>query len=479
MSTEVDELESRQKPSGPEYTGWQAKVADYFKFDFYQTNFRTETFAGITTFMTMAYILVVNPLILSDAIFLSQPKDLFAEQVFATAISAAIATLVMAFVARYPFALAPGMGLNAFFAYSVVLTLGFDWRLALSAVFVEGLIFILLTLTNVRSQIVNAIPLSLKSATAVGIGMFIAYIGLSGDPKVGGAGIIIASEVTKTTLGNFGTPATLLATLGILMTTALMVKRVKGSLLWGILATALLGWIFGVSPWPKGLLQFPTFPTDLFGQSIIGFTKITGSNFLDFVAVLLVFLFVDIFDTVGTLSGVGMKAGYIRPDGTLPRVNQALFADAVGTTVGAIVGTSTVTTYAESAAGVSEGGRTGFTALVTGLLLTAAIFFVPLFEAIPAYATAPALVITGVLMMTAALDIEWEDVSEAIPAFLTIFFIPFAFSIASGLAIGFIVYPFAKAFQGRAREVSIATWLLAGLFIARFVFMTLRFGRAE
>lgn len=479
MNSDVNQLELEDSPKGPQYTGWRAAIARYFKFSDYQTNFRIETLAGLTTFMTMAYILVVNPLILSDAIFLSQPRDLFAEQVFATAISAAIATLVMAFVANYPFALAPGMGLNAFFAYSVVLTLNIDWRLALAAVFCEGLIFIALTLTNVRRQIVDAIPLTLKTATSVGIGLFIAYIGLSGNPATGGAGLIIASEVTTTTLGSLREPNTLLAITGIIITTAFLVRRVKGALLWGILGTAVLGWIVGNTPWPRGVVQFPTLPTDLFGQGILGLSRLTAANAIDFVAVLLVFLFVDLFDTVGTLSGVSMKAGYIKEDGQLPRVNQALFADAVGTTVGAIVGTSTVTTYAESAAGVSEGGRTGFASVITGLLFIVAVFLVPLFEAIPAYATTPALVITGVLMMAGASEIRWGDPAEAIPAFLTIFFIPLSYSIATGLSVGFITYPIAKALQGKAHEVTIATWILAAVFIARFVFMTLRFGISE
>ncbi|PPS45046.1 NCS2 family permease [Chroococcidiopsis sp. TS-821] len=481
MNSDIDQLETQNpsSPGGPQYTGWQAAIARYFKFGEYRTNFRIETLAGLTTFMTMAYILVVNPLILSDAIFLNQPRDLFAEQVFATAISAAVATLVMAFVAKYPFALAPGMGLNAFFAYSVVLTLNIDWRLALSAVFVEGLIFIALTLTNVRRQIIDAIPLSLKTATSVGIGLFIAYIGLSGNPETGGAGIIVGSEVTTTTLGSLQQPNTLLAIAGIFITTAFLVRRIKGALLWGILATALLGWILGNTPWPTGIVQFPTAPTDLIGQSFVGFSRLTAANFIDFVAVLLVFLFVDLFDTVGTLAGVSMKAGYIKEDGQLPRVNQALFADAVGTTFGAIVGTSTVTTYAESAAGVSEGGRTGFAAVITGILFVFAIFLVPIFEAIPAYATTPALVITGVLMMAGVLEIRWGDPAEAIPAFLTIFFIPLSYSIATGLSVGFITYPIAKTLQGKAHEVTIATWILAAIFIARFVFMTLRFGTAE
>lgn len=476
---EPEVLQSEPRLPTPQYSGIWAKLANFFRFDQYGTNFRTETLAGFTIFMTMAYILVVNPLILSDAIFLQEPRDLFGEQVFATAISAAIATLVMALVANYPFALAPGMGLNAFFAYSVVLTLGFDWRLALAAVLVEGIIFIILTFTNIRKQIVDAIPMTLKTATSVGIGFFIAYIGLAGDPATGGAGLIAASPVTKTTLGSLGNPNALLALFGIALTTAFLVRRVRGALLWGILATAVLGWILGVSPWPKGIVGAPQFPVDLFGKAFSGLGMVTGNNWIDFLAVLLVFLFVDMFDTVGTLSGVGKRAGFLTETGELPRTNQALLADAVGTTAGAIVGTSTVTSYVESAAGVAEGGRTGFTALVTGLLFALAIFLVPLFEAIPAYATTPALVITGVLMMAGAADIRWADPAEAVPAFLTIFFIPLSFSIATGLSLGFIAYPLTKTFQGKAHEVSLATWILAAVFVARFIFMTLRFGSAE
>ena len=482
MSGNVDELELREQEPDPDsanrflYAGWQAAIANYFKFSQFNTNFRTEILAGITTFMTMAYILVVNPLILSDGIFISAPGDLFPQLVVATAVSAALGTLVMALYANYPFCLAPGMGINAFFTYSVVLGLGVEWRLALAAVFIEGLIFVGLTLTDIRRQIIKAIPLCLKSSTGAGIGLFIAYVGLAGDPATGGAGIIVANEVTKTSFGSLTQPSTLMAIAGLFLTAAFLVRRIKGGLLWGILATAVLGWIIGVTPWPQGIIQAPPAPADIFGQAVIGVRQITGANFLNFVAVLFVFLFVDIFDTIGTLTGVGVKAGYIDDNGELPRANKALMADAIATTTGAVMGTSSVTTYVESASGVAEGGRTGFTALVVSALFLLSILFIPILGAIPAYATAPTLVIVGVLMMSNVATIRWSDLGEAIPAFLTIFMIPLTFSIAEGLAIGFITYPLIKAFQGKAHEVPIPTWILAGIFVARFVFMTLRFG---
>lgn len=446
-------------------------IARYFKFHELGTNFRTEVLAGMTTFFTMAYILVVNPGILSEAIFLETPGDLFGELAIATALSAAIATAIMGLLANYPFALAPGMGLNAFFAFSVVLGLGIDWRVALAIIFVEGLIFILLTLSNIRAAIIKAIPTCLKHATAVGIGFFIAYIGLSGDPAVGGAGIIIANPATKTSLGNLGQPQTIMALLGIVITAAFVARRIKGGLLWGIVATALLGWILGISPWPQGIAQVPAFPSDLFGQAIVGLGQISATNILDLLAVLFVFLFVDLFDTIGTLSGVGIQANMINDEGELPRANQALMADAVGTTVGAVLGTSTVTTYIESASGVSEGGRSGFAALVSAALFVSAIFFVPLFSAIPGFATAATLVIVGVLMAGNASGIKWSDPAESIPCFLTIIVMPLSFSIAEGLAVGFIAYPLIKAFQGKSHEVSKAVWILAALFLLRFVLL--------
>ncbi len=477
MSTEID-LKRSEPPSGSPYTGWQAAIANYFKFGFYRTNFKTEILAGLTTFMTMAYILVVNPLILSDAIFLSQPKDLFGELVVSTAIASMIGTLVMALVAKYPFALAPGMGMNAFFAYSVVLTLQIPWRVALAAVFVEGLVFIALTVTDLRRHLITAVPEVIKTATTVGIGLFLAYIGLSGTVETGGAGLIVANAVTKTTFGSFVQPQTILATVGIFMTVFFMVRRIKGALLWGIIGTAILGWVLGVATPPTGLIAPPVWPVHLFGQAFVGLGGINAGNIIDFIAVLLVFLFVDMFDTIGTLAGVGTQAGYIDENGELPRANQALFADAVATTSGAIIGNSAVTTFVESASGVAEGGRTGFTAVVVAALFALSLLFGPVFEAIPGFATAPVLTIVGVLMMMSIKTINWDDLAEAVPAFLTIFFIPFGFSIAAGLSAGLISYPLIKSFQGKAHEVTLITWILAAIFAARFAFMAIRFGAA-
>lgn len=448
-------------------------IARFFNFSALNTNLRTEILAGITTFITMAYILVVNPGILSNAIFLADSGDLFGELVVATGISAAIATLIMGIVAKYPIALAPGMGLNAFFAFSVVLGLGIDWRVALAAVFIEGLIFIALTATNLRAAIITAIPECLKRATAAGIGLFIAYIALSGDPEVGGAGIIVPSEATKTALGDLGRPETLMAIAGIGITSAFVARRIKGALLWGILATAILGWLLSISPWPQGIVGWPAVPVDLMGQAFVGLGQIGTAGIANFLAIVFVFLFVDLFDTIGTLSGIGVQAGYIKEDGKLPRANQALMADAVGTTAGALLGTSTVTSYIESAAGITEGGRSGFAAVVTAICFILSIFFIPLLSAIPGYATAPALLLVGVLMIGSVTGINWADPAESIPCFLTILLMPLTYSIAEGLAVGFIAYPLIKAFQGKAHEVNWVIWLLAAVFVLRFVLMAL------
>ncbi|MBW4539970.1 MAG: NCS2 family permease [Myxacorys chilensis ATA2-1-KO14] len=473
----MSSFDSERPPSDPSYTRWQAAIARYFRFGYYNTNFRTEIIAGITTFMTMGYILVVNPIILSNAIFLQTSGDLFAQLAVATAIAAAVGTFCMGMFANYPFGLAPGMGTNAFFAFSVVIGLKIDWRLALSCVFVQGIVFIILTFTDVRRLLIKAIPVSLKHATAGGIGLFIAYIGLSGDVTTGGAGLIVANDATKTAFGTFAQPNTLLAAVGLLITGALVVRRVRGALLLGILITAGLAWLLGVASMPTEWFAFPELPKDIVGHAIGGLSRLNGQNFIDWLAVLFVFLFVDIFDTIGTLTGVGMRAGYIGADGELPRANRALMADAVATTISPLVGTSSVTTYVESVAGVVEGGRTGFTAIVIAALFTIALFFIPIFKAIPAFATTPTLVIVGAMMLAEVREIRWDDMAETISAFLTVFMIPLTYSIAEGLAIGFITYPILKTFQGKAREVPIATWIIAGIFIARFVFMTLRFGR--
>ena len=480
--SEINQLSHREAnssldPSGqPPPTGWQGTIARFFKFHEYRTNIRTEVLAGVTTFMTMAYILAVNPSILSNAIFLQQPQDLFGELVIATAISSAIASLLMGVVSNYPFAMAPGMGLNAFFAFSIVKGLGISWRVALTAVLLEGLLTIALTVSNVRTYVVNAVPECLKQATAAGIGLFLAYIALSGDPKMGGAGLIVANSATKTALGDLSQPPTWMAIAGILITAALVARRIKGALLWGILATALLGWILGVASWPKGFIAFPQWPGDLLGQSVIGLGQLGSTNLWDLLAIVFVLAFVDLFDTVGTLSGIGIQGGYIDDKGELPRVGKTLIADACGTTIGAVLGTSPVTTYIESAAGVAEGGRTGFTSVIVAALFILSVFFIPVLAAVPAFATAPALIIVGVLMAGNVRLIRWDDPAESIPSFLTILMMPLTYSIAEGLAIGFITYPLIKTFQGKVHETSAAVWVLAGIFVLRFVMTALKIG---
>ncbi|WP_313887343.1 NCS2 family permease [Nodosilinea sp. LEGE 07088] len=452
-----------QSPLSPEP---ENKIAEFFNFSALNTDFRTEVLAGFTSFVTMAYILIVNPGILSNAIFLNESGDLFGELVVATGLSAALATLIMALYAKLPFLLAPGMGINAYFAFTVVLGLGIDWRVALAAVFIEGIIFILMTVTNVRSKIVEAIPDAVKHATTAGIGIFISYIALKG------AGIIVASEATFTTLGNLRSPQPAMALLGLAITAALFSRRVTGALLWGILGTALLAWVFGVSPWPSGFMAIPQPPTDLFGQAFVGLGEIFRINFWEMISIIFVFLFVDLFDTIGTLTGLGAKAGYIDENGKFPGVEKAFMADAVGTTAGSVLGTSTVTTYIESASGILEGGRSGFTALVASALFFASVLFIPLLQAIPTFATAPALIIVGVLMMSGASQINWDEPADAIAGFLTIIMMPLAFSIAEGLAMGLIAYPLVKAFQGKTSETTIGMWILASIFLLRYIFIS-------
>lgn len=457
------------EPQGPvegpaRTTGPAGAIASYFNFDAYRTNLRTEILAGVTTFVTMAYILIVNPDILSNAIFLNEPRDLFGELVMATGISAAIATFIMGFYAKLPFALAPGMGINAYFAFTVVLGLGVDWRIALAAVFIEGIIFILLTLSNLRSKIVTAIPEAVKHATTAGIGLFISYIALKN------AGIIVGSEATLTTLGNLREPATAMAILGILITAALYARRVTGALLWGIFATALLSWVLGVAPWPTGLFAIPQAPVDLVGQAFTGLGQLLSTNLWELVSITFVFLFVDLFDTIGTVTGLGIKSGYIDEQGTFPGVEKAFMADAVGTVAGAVMGTSTVTTYIESASGISEGGRTGLTAVVTATLLLVSVLFIPFFAGIPSFATTPALVLVGVMMISGARNIEWDEPADAIAGFLTIIMMPLAYSIAEGLAMGLIAYPLVKAFQGKTNQTTVGMWILAAVFILRYLF---------
>ena len=424
----------------------------FFKLKENKTSTKTEILAGITTFMTMAYILAVNPDILSAT---GMDKNaLFT----ATALSALIATLVMALVAKLPFALAPGMGLNAFFAFSVVLGMGYSWQFALTAVFLEGILFLLLTAFNVRELIVNAIPLSLKHAVSVGIGLFIAFIGLQN------AGVIVKNDAVLVGLGDMGSPSVLIALGGVILTGVLLSLRVKGALLIGIFIATVAGIPFGVTHIPEGnLVAFPPSLKPIFWQ--FDFANVFS---FDMLIVLFTFLFVDMFDTVGTLVGVSSKAGLLTSDGRVPRVKQALFADSVGTTVGAILGTSTVTTYVESASGVAEGGKTGLTSLSTAGMFLIALFFAPLFIMVPGAATAPALILVGFFMMSPILKINFDDFTESIPAFVTIIIMPLTYSIAEGIVFGMLSFVILKLLTGKAKDVSLVMIILAILFIIKF-----------
>ena len=455
-----------------------------FKLSENKTDAKTEILAGITTFMTMAYILAVNPSILSAT-------GMDSGAVFtATALAAFIGTLLMAIFENYPFALAPGMGLNAYFAYTVVLGMGYSWEYALTAVFAEGIIFILLSATNVREAIFNAIPQNLKAAVSVGIGLFIAFIGLQNAKIViGGSTLLQLFSVDKYNEVN-GVSASfndvgitvLLAIIGIIVTGILVVKNIKGNILWGILITWLLGIIcqFTGLYVPNADLGFysllPNFSNGLSIPSLSPiFSKLDFSGIfsLNFIVILFAFLFVDLFDTIGTLIGVSAKADMLDESGKLPRIKGALMADAVATTVGAVIGTSTTTTFVESASGVSEGGRTGLTSVTTAILFGLSLFLSPIFLAIPSFATAPALVIVGLYMLTNVTNIDFNDMSEAIPCYVCIIAMPFFYSISEGISMGVITYVALNLITGKAKEkkVSILMYVLAVLFVLKYVFL--------
>lgn len=426
----------------------------YFKLTENRTNIRTEFAAALTTFLTMAYIVFVNPTVLSEA---GVP---FSGALFATCIAAAIGSLTMGLVANYPFALAPGMGLNAYFTYTVVKGLGHDWRIALGAVFISGVVFIVLTLARIRALIVDAIPMTMKTSVAAGIGLFIAFIGLKN------AGVIVSSPATFVTLGHIISKPVLLALGGLLITGVLMARGFKSAIIIGILAVTVAAIPFGIAKMPASIVQFPDWRSTFLQLDVMGALRL---GLLD---VVFVFLFIDLFDTIGSTMGLAQQAGYLTADGKLPRINRALFADATATTVGSLLGTSTVVTYIESATGVSEGGRTGLVAVIVAILFVLSAFFAPIAGAIPPIATAPALIIVGALMIRAVTSIKWDDLTEAIPAFLTMLAMPLTFSIANGLALGFIFYPLLKLLTGRGREVSPLVYILAALFILRYAYLS-------
>ena len=449
-----------------------------FKLQKHNTNVKTEVVAGITTFMTMAYILAVNPSILGDAGM--DPTAVL----LATAIASFIGTACMALMANMPFALSAGMGLNAYLAYTVVAGMGYSWQIALLAVFVEGLIFIVLSLTNVREAIFNAIPLTLKRGVSVGIGLFIAFIGLQNA----GLAVDASTLVTITSFtANFSTHGicALLAVIGLLFTAVLHIRSVKGSILIGIVAT----WLLGIVCQLTGL--YTPAPADgfysLIPSSVVSFdfSKL-GQTFgqcfnldwsairpLDFIVVIFAFLFVDLFDTLGTLIGVATKAKMLDEDGNLPSIKPALMADAIGTSVGAVLGTSTVTTFVESAAGVAAGGRTGLTAMVTGLLFLLATLFAPLFTTIPSFATAPALIMVGFLMVSSVVEIRFDDdnLTEAIPAYIAIIAMPLFYSISEGISLGIISYVVLNLCTGKGKKVAPLMYVLAVLFILKYIFL--------
>ena len=425
-----------------------------FGYDPAKTTIRTEVLAGVTTFLTMSYILAVNP-----GMF-SQLDGMSAGAVFtSTALAAIIGTLVMAIWAKLPFGLAPGMGLNAFFVYTVCMGMGYSWQFALTAVFIEGLIFILLTLTNLREAIVNAIPTSLKNAIGAGIGLFIAFIGLQN------AGVIANNDATLVSLGDITSGSPLLALIGLIITGVMVVKNVRGALLIGILLTTIIGIPMGITNF-GGIVSAPHSISDIF-------CKFEWENVwsLDMLVVVFTFLFIDMFDTIGTLVGVCTKANMLTPDGKIPRVKEAFMADAVATTLGACMGTSTTTTYVESASGVAQGGRTGLTAFVIACCFAVALFFSPLFLSIPSAATAAVLIIVGLFMLEPVKNIPLTDYAESIPAFVCIVMMPLAYSISDGILLGMIAYVVLNVLCGNFKRITPTMYILAVLFILKYIFI--------
>lgn len=442
----------------------------YFKLKENRTNVRTEILAGVTTFFTMAYIIFVNPNILSAA-----GMDPVSVMV-ATCIAAALGTFLTGWLANLPFAQAPGMGLNAFFAFTICGLMGYSWQAALAAVFISGCLFIVITVTKLRSAIVNAIPMVLKRAISAGIGLFIALIGFAN------AGIVVQGSGTVVSLGNLSSPTVLLSVAGLLIIIILLVRKVKGALFIGIVATSVIGIILQFAFKVEVGVSAPNFSQmafrfDGFGQFVYGFGELfsfsegLGVGLLSVLTILVSLTTVDMFDTIGTLIGTAEKAGFLDKDGKLPGADGALLADAIATVTGSILGTSTVTTYVESTAGVSEGGRTGLTSMTVSALFIVSIVLFPVLGLIPSAATAPALIIVGVMMLSSLNGINWQDFNEALPAFMTVVMMPFAYSIADGIGLGFIFYALVKVVSGKSKEVSPVLYGVAALFILRYIFL--------
>lgn len=444
------------------------KVKKYFRFEELGTNYRTEFMAGLTTFLAMAYILFVNPSVLSLEGVEGLPAGVGMDKgaVFtATAIAAAVGSLLMGVLAKYPIGLAPGMGLNAFFAYTVVLGYGIPWETALSGVLASGIIFIILTLSGIREKIINFIPGDLKLAVGAGIGFFIAFLGFQN------AGIIVGDEATLVSIGDLTDPYVLLAIFGVIISVILLSLSIRGGIFYGMIITSIAGIIFGLIAMPTGLGDIVSSAPSVaptFGQAFVNFGDIFT---LQMLVVILTFLFVDFFDTAGTLVAVATQAGLMK-DGKLPRAGKALFADSAATVVGSVVGTSTTTSFVESTSGVGVGGRTGFASVVTAGFFLLALFFSPLLQIITVEVTAPALIIVGVLMSTALKQIDWDKFEIAVPAFLTIIAMPLTYSIATGIAIGFVFYPITMIMKGRAKEIHPVMYGLSVIFVLYFIFLT-------
>lgn len=442
----------------------EEKMKKYFQFDELGTSYGREILGGFTTFLAMAYILVVNPLTLT----LDDVKDLpdalrmdYGAVFVATAVSAAIGCFVMGILAKYPLALAPGLGLNAFFAYTVVLTNGSPWQHALAAVFISGVFFLILTLTGLREKLINAIPMQLKLAVGAGIGLFVAFIGFKN------AGIIVSNPNTLIGLGNLHDSTVLLAVFGIIVTVILMVLGLKGGVFYGMVITAVVGMIFGLVDLPEKVLSAPPSISPTFGSLFSAFSD-PGFYTLSMLSVILTFLFVDFFDNAGTLMAVANQAGFVK-DNRLPRAGKALISDSIATIAGSIFGTSTVTSYVESSSGVAAGARTGFASIVTGVFFLLALFFSPVLSVVTNAVTAPALIIVGILMVSSLGQIDWNRFELAVPAFLTMIMMPLTGSIATGIAVGFIFYPLTMVVKGRAKEVSLIMYIFALIFLAYLI----------
>ncbi|WP_019587850.1 NCS2 family permease [Deinococcus apachensis] len=447
----------------------------YFGLSAQGSTVSREVRAGLTTFLTMSYILFVNPQVLGTAI---QVPNAFVQLLMTTAIAAAFGSFVMGLVARYPFAQAPGMGLNAFFAFTVVQGLGVPWQTALGAVFISGVLFVLLSVLGARQAIVQAIPNSLKFAITGGIGAFLAFLGLRS------AGIVVTNPATIVGLGNLGTPSVLLALLGLLISTVLMARRVTGAILWGILATSLIAIVTRAAVYAGGangaLQAFPgfggsflgIFGTPVWPSSLVGQLDIAGALGLGLLSVVFTFFFVDFFDATGTLTGLAQRAGFLDASGNMPRARRLFAMDGLAAMFGAFMGTSTTTAYVESASGIGEGGRTGLTAVTVGVLFLLAMFLWPLAAAIPGAATAPALILVGAMMMEGVRHVDWGDISDALPAFLTILAMPLTFSIANGVSLGVISYAAVKLLSGRGRQVSPILYVVAALLLARYIWLS-------